>query len=124
MMGGWKSGRIENILISLIFVWWEWKSGVTEKVSLFKFTHILSLKNLCPIKKKISNKKTKKKCNHPNLIKKITSKPKKNKKKTKKKAKENTERRRRATLDIAYPSGKKKKKEKEKATSKKKEKRK
>ena len=35
MVGGWKSGRIENILISLIFVWLrveKWRDGKSEFV--------------------------------------------------------------------------------------------
>ena len=44
MLGGWKSGRIENILISFLFVWLGVKSGGKEKVSLYKFTHIHLLK--------------------------------------------------------------------------------
>ena len=45
LVGGWKSGRIENILISLIFVWLGVKSGGMKKVSLYKFTYTLLLKN-------------------------------------------------------------------------------
>ena len=56
MVEGWKSGRIEKILISLIFVW----LGV-EKVSLYKFTHIPLLKNNSQLKQKkvINNQKIK-----------------------------------------------------------------
>ena len=35
LVGGWKSGRIENILISLIFVWLgvkKWRDGKSEFV--------------------------------------------------------------------------------------------
>ena len=35
MVGGWKSGRIEKILISLIFVWLgveKWRDGQSEFV--------------------------------------------------------------------------------------------
>ena len=55
-----KSGRIENILISLIFVWLRVKSGGMEKMSLYKFTHIPLLKNDAQLKQKVtSNQKTK-----------------------------------------------------------------
>ena len=56
-MEGWKSRRIENILISLLFVGWEWKSGSMEKVSLYKFTHIPLTKNDA---QKVTSKKKKK----------------------------------------------------------------
>ena len=59
-MEGWKSRRIENILISLLFVGWEWKSGSMEKVSLYKFTHIPLTKNDA---QKVTRKKKKKKEN-------------------------------------------------------------
>ena len=42
---GWKSGRIENILFSLLFVWLGVESGEMEKMSLNKFTQIPLLKN-------------------------------------------------------------------------------
>ena len=46
MVGGWKSGRIEKILFSLLFLFcWEWKSGRMKKMNLNKFTHILLLEN-------------------------------------------------------------------------------
>ena len=59
MVRGRKSERIENILISLIFVW----LGV-EKMSLYKFTHIPMLKNDSQLKQK-SDKQPKNKT-HPN----------------------------------------------------------
>ena len=42
---GWKSGRIEKILFSLLFVWLGVESGEMEKMSLNKFTQIPLLKN-------------------------------------------------------------------------------
>ena len=56
MVEGWKNGRIEKILISLIFVWLR-----VEKVSLYKFTHIPLLKNNNQLKQKkvINNQKIK-----------------------------------------------------------------
>ena len=39
---------------------WEWKSGGMEKVSLYKFTYILLLKNDGQLKQKSDKKK-----NHP-----------------------------------------------------------
>ena len=45
MVGGWKSERIEKILIFLIFVWLRVKKWRIEKMSLYKFIHILLLKN-------------------------------------------------------------------------------
>ena len=36
---GWKSGRIEEILISLICVWLGWKNGKMREMSLYKFTY-------------------------------------------------------------------------------------
>ena len=48
----WKSGRIEKILISLLFVWLGVKSGEMEKASLYKFTLILLLKNDVQLKQK------------------------------------------------------------------------
>ena len=55
MVEGWKSGKIEKILISLIFVYLEmkkWKGGRIEKVSLYKFMHISLLKNDAQLKPK------------------------------------------------------------------------
>ena len=55
MVGGWKSGKIEKILISLIFVCLEmrkWNGGRIEKVSLYKFMHISLLKNDTQLKPK------------------------------------------------------------------------
>ena len=65
-MGGWKSERIENILISLIFVCWEWKSEGMEKMSLYKLTHTPLLKIDDQLKQKSDKQLLKK------LIKKIT----------------------------------------------------
>ena len=64
---GWKSGRIENILISLIFVWLGVKSGGMEKVSLYKFTYTLLLKIDGQLIQKSDKQpeKKKKKSNHP-----------------------------------------------------------
>ena len=42
---GWKSGRIEKILFSLLFVWLGVESGEMEKMRLNKFTQIPLLKN-------------------------------------------------------------------------------
>ena len=47
---------------------WEWKNGGMEKVSLYKFMHILLLKNEAQLKQK-SDKQPKKKINHLNLLK-------------------------------------------------------
>ena len=52
MVEGWKSKRIEKILISLILFGWEQKNGRMEKVSLYKFTHIPLLKNNAILKPK------------------------------------------------------------------------
>ena len=41
-----------NILFSLFFVWLGVKSGVSKKISLNKFTHILLLKNDVQLNKK------------------------------------------------------------------------
>ena len=49
---------------SLFFFGQEWKSGKMEKVSLYKFTHTLLLKNDVQLKQKC-DKQTKKKSNHP-----------------------------------------------------------
>ena len=68
MMGGWKSGRIEKILISPLLFGWEWKSGGIKKMSLYKFTHTPLLKNDGQLKQK-NNKQPKKK-QSPNLLKK------------------------------------------------------
>ena len=56
MVEGWKSGRIEKILISLIFVWLR-----VEKVSLYKFTHIPLLKNNSQLKQNKNDKQPKNK---------------------------------------------------------------
>ena len=58
-MGGWKSGRIEKILIFLIFVWLRVKKWRIEKMNLYKFIHILLLKNDIQLKQK-SDKQPKK----------------------------------------------------------------
>ena len=52
MVGGWKSGKIEKILISLIFVCLGVEKWRDKKVSLYKFTHKKLLKKLCKIKTK------------------------------------------------------------------------
>ena len=57
MMGGWKSGRIEKILISPLLFGWEWKSGGIKKMSLYKFTHTPLLKNDGQLKQKKWQKK-------------------------------------------------------------------
>ena len=44
-VGGCKSERIENILISLIFVWLGVEKWKDKKMNLNKFTHMLLLKN-------------------------------------------------------------------------------
>ena len=44
---------------------WEWKSGGMEKVSFYKFTHILLLKNDGQLKQKSDKKKKQ----SPNLLK-------------------------------------------------------
>ena len=49
---------------------WEWKSGGMEKVSLYKFTHILLLENYTQLKQKSDKKQKKKKNQSPKLIKK------------------------------------------------------
>ena len=59
MVGGWKSGRIEKILIFLIFVWLRVKKWRIEKMSLYKFIYILLLKNDVQLKQK-SDKQPKK----------------------------------------------------------------
>ena len=65
---------IEKILISLIFVWLrvkKWndrKSGMIEKMSLYKFTHISLLKNDTKFKQKSDKQQPKKKNNHPNIL--------------------------------------------------------
>ena len=62
-MGEWKSERIENILIFLIFVWLEVKMlRNKKKVNLYKFTHTPLLKNDGQLKQK-SDKQPKNK-NH------------------------------------------------------------
>ena len=41
MVGRWKNGRIEKILISLIFVWLEvekWKDRKSELVKIYSYT--------------------------------------------------------------------------------------
>ena len=43
-MGGWKIGRIEKILIYLLFVWLGGEKWRDKKVSLYKFTHKTLLK--------------------------------------------------------------------------------
>ena len=48
---------------------WEWKNGMIEKISLYKFTHILLLKNDAQIKQKM-DKQPKKKNQSPKFIKK------------------------------------------------------
>ena len=62
---GWKSGRIEEILISLICVWLGWKHGKMRKMSLYKFTYkplMKKKKKKNPIKKKkkVANNQPKK----------------------------------------------------------------
>ena len=47
---------------------WEWKSGMIEKVSLYKFTHISLLKNDTKFKQKSDKQQPKKKNNHPNIL--------------------------------------------------------
>ena len=87
MVGRWKSERIEKILISLIFVWLEWKNGGMEKVNLYKFTHTALLKNHGQLKQK-SDKQPKKKKKITQFIKKKKSclvKTKKKKRKRKRK---------------------------------------
>ena len=44
MEKGWKNRRKEKIIISLLCVSWEWKSGGMKKVSLYKFTYMSLLK--------------------------------------------------------------------------------
>ena len=56
---------------------WEWKSGGMEKVSLYKFTHILLLKNDGQLIQK-SDKQPKKKNQSPHLLKIKNHVPKKN----------------------------------------------
>ena len=53
MVRGWKSGRIEKTLFSLLFVWLKVEKLRDEKkISLNKFTHILLLKNDTQLKQK------------------------------------------------------------------------
>ena len=68
MMDWWKSKRIENILISLLFVWLRVKKWMDGKKKKFAKTYSHTLiKKWCPIKTKIWQTKEKK--NHPNLLK-------------------------------------------------------
>ena len=55
-MRGWKSERIENILIFLIFVWLRVEKWRDEKMYLYKFTHVSLLKNDALLKKKVTKK--------------------------------------------------------------------
>ena len=96
MMDWWKSERIENILISLLFVWLRVKKWMDGKKKKFAKTYSHTLiKKWCPIKTKIWQTKEKK--NHPNLLKnnnhvkkkKITSSFTKKKPKNKKQIKSN-----------------------------------
>ena len=65
MDGEWKSGRIKKILISLLFVWFGMEKWRNEKVSLYKFTYTLLLKNDGQLKQKTDKQpKKKKKSNH------------------------------------------------------------
>ena len=80
---------------------WEWKSGGMEKVSLYKFTHILLLKNNAQLKQKNWQNKS----NHPNLLKKKKSCLVKQKRKKKKEKQNNYH---------AHNLGNQKKKEKRK----------
>ena len=61
MVGGWKSGRIEKILIFLIFVWLGVKKWRIEKMNSYKFTHIPLLKNDVQLKQKSDKQPPKKK---------------------------------------------------------------
>ena len=65
--GRWKSGKIENILISFFLLGWEWKSEKMKKLNLYKFIHISLLKKWSSIK--IKNWQITKKYNCPNLLK-------------------------------------------------------
>ena len=41
IMGGWKSGRIEKILFSLLFVWLgveKWRNGKNEFEKIYSYT--------------------------------------------------------------------------------------
>ena len=73
MVGGWKSGRIQNILISLIFVWLGVEKWRDEKMSLNKFTHIPLLKNDAQLKTKMWQITKNKKEQSPKFIKKKCS---------------------------------------------------
>ena len=76
---GWKSGRIEEILISLICVWLGWKHGKMRKMSLYKFTYkpliiiIIIIIIYAQLKQKSGKQSTpkKKEDNHSNLLKNI-----------------------------------------------------
>ena len=52
MVGGWKSGRIENFLFSLLFVWLGVEKWKDEKMGLNKFTLKLLLNNDAQLKQK------------------------------------------------------------------------
>ena len=74
MEKGWKSKRIEEILISLICVWLEWKHAKMRKMNLYKFTSKPLIKKIkiktSPIKtKKWQTINPKRKDNHSNLLK-------------------------------------------------------
>ena len=47
---------------------WEWKSGMIEKVSLYKFTHISLLKNDTKFKQKSNKQQPKKTKQSPKYI--------------------------------------------------------
>ena len=57
-MEGIKSGRVEKILSSLIFVWLGVEKWRDEKMCLYKFIHIPLLLNDALLKKKRQKKKS------------------------------------------------------------------